>query len=266
MKRKTLILFLAIILIINPIRARAKINSGICKRMDNILYQSLLLSRHKKIEYKYFYATSNVNVRKSPNIKSKKVGIIYFNDRIKCIEELNHWYKIKYNKDIAYVNKNYFNKKQISYTKLNVPHNNGFKSYMPYTLSNGDSIFSSTSKQRLLQDNYAYDGNYGIRMINNRYCVALGSHFTTEIGQYFDLVLENETVIPCILSDAKANIHTDNNNIFTLHNGCCSEFIINNSILNKNAKKYGNISKCKEEWDSPVKEIIIYEKNILKEN
>lgn len=266
MKRKTLILFLAIILIMNPIGARAKINSGICKRMDNILYQSLLFPRPKKTEFKYFYATANVNVRESPNIKSKKVGIIYFNERVKCVEELNHWYKIEYNKNTAYVNKDYFNKKQVSYIELDVPHNNGFKSYMPYALSNGKSIFISTSKQKLLQDNYAYDGSYGIRMINGRYCVAIGSHFTTNIGQYFDLVLENGVVIPCVLADAKADVHTDSSNIFTLHNNCCSEFIVNNNILDNNAKKYGDISKCTEEWESPVDKIIIYEKNILKEN
>ena len=118
------------------------------------------------------------------------------------------------------------------------------------------------SEQKILQDEYAYTGKYGIRQINGRYCVAVGSHFTTKIGQYFDLILENGEVIPCILADQKADCDTDSDNIFTGHNGCATEFIVDADVLNYYAKRDGDISSCCEEWDSPVETIKIYQKTV----
>ena len=99
-------------------------------------------------------------------------------------------------------------------------------------------------------------------MINNRYCVALGSYFGCEIGQYFDLVLVNNIVIPCIMSDQKADIHTDSNNIITIESNCLSEFIVDRNNLNKDAKRDGSISSCTEKWNSHVEKIIVYKKGV----
>lgn len=146
------------------------------------------------------------------------------------------------------------------YTEYDVPDTNGFKSYMPYT-----SITDRTSLQYKLQNNYAYTGNYGIRMVNDRYCVALGTAFNAEIGTYVDLILENGEIISCILSDIKADIHTEDNNMITAHNGCISEFIVDKWALSEEVRIAGNISKCKEEWDSKVVKVIVYEENIFEE-
>ena len=166
--------------------------------------------------------------------------------------------KIKYNKKIAYVYKKYVSKKKIEYIDYSVPNYSGFKSWMDY-----HKITMNGSEQKFLQENYAYTGKYGIRQINDRYCVAIGSYFTTEIGQYFDLILENGEVIPCILADRKDNSDTDSDNIFTSDNGCATEFVIDEEILKHSALNDGDISSCCEEWNSPVKTIRIYKKNIF---
>lgn len=143
-----------------------------------------------------------------------------------------------------------------------MPKNTGFKSYMDYTM-----ITDTTSQQYKLQSSNAITGEYGIRMVNDRYCIALGSFFTSNltnyIGQYVDLVLENGTIIPCILADQKADIHTDENNIITTHNGCVAEFVVETELLDELTRKAGDISYCNEDWISPVTQVIVYEENIF---
>jgi hypothetical protein len=144
----------------------------------------------------------------------------------------------------------------INYTTYDIPENRGFKSYMDYR-----TITSTGSKQFQLQNLYANTGDYGIRMVNDRFCIAVGTHFDAQIGQYLDLILENGSVIPCVLADVKADIHTESNNIVTLHNGCVSEFVVYTPSLHNMAKRMGDVSYCCEEWKSPVVEIIVYEQN-----
>lgn len=208
--------------------------------------------------FKKGWTKTTLNVRKNPSTKSKVLDILPFNTKVKFIKENKNWLKIKYKNKYAYVYKQYISKKKINYDLYSVPEYSGYKSWMPYT-----AITSISSPQYLLQNEYAYTGTYGIRQINGRFCVAIGSHFTEDIGQYFDLILENGTVIPCILADQKADEDTDSDGIFTLHNGCATEFIVDTSNLNYAAKRDGDISSCCEEWDSPVEQIKVYEKNIL---
>lgn len=140
-----------------------------------------------------------------------------------------------------------------TYVEYAVPKNKGFKSYMSYKC-----ITSKSSPQYILQRDRAYTGTYGIRQVDGRYCVAVGSYFTKEIGTLIDLVLENGTVIPCIVSDQKADIDTDSQNIMTTHNGCVSEFVVDTKVLVRMAKRMGDISYCDASWNSPVKTIRVY--------
>lgn len=144
------------------------------------------------------------------------------------------------------------------YKEYQVPSNRGFKSYMSYK-----AITSKSSPQYKLQNQYAHTGEFGIRQVNERFCIAIGTFSSARVGTYVDLILENGTVIPCIVGDFKADIHTDSSNIVTTHNGCVSEFLVDKSVLHSTAKKMGNVSYCKEEWKSPVKTIKVYEKNIF---
>ena len=146
----------------------------------------------------------------------------------------------------------------IEYTSYDVPKSTGFKSYMDYR-----TVTNKTSEQYKLINLYTNTGNYGIRMVDDRYCIAVGTYFTTEIGQYLDLILENGTIIPCVLTDIKADIHTDSRNIITLANGCVSEFVVDTKSLHTTAKRMGDISYCCKEWNSPVVEIIVYNQNVF---
>lgn len=148
--------------------------------------------------------------------------------------------------------------KYVSYETYDAPENSGFKSFMDYR-----TITNTESQQYKLQQNYAYTGEHGIRMADSRYIVAIGTYFTPNVGQYFDIILENGTVIPCILGDQKADVDTDSNNIITKHNGCMSEFIVDSDALNKDVKFYGDMSYCLKNWDSTIKTIKVYNRNIF---
>jgi hypothetical protein len=143
------------------------------------------------------------------------------------------------------------------YTEYEIPQHRDFKSYMSYK-----ALINHSSPQWKLQSEHAYTGEYGIRQVNERYCIAVGSHFGCRIGQYIDLVLENGVIIPCIMGDGKADQHTDVTNIFSA-NGCCSEFIVDMSCFSGAAKNSGSTSSVCEEWKSPVKYIRVYKVNVF---
>lgn len=146
----------------------------------------------------------------------------------------------------------------INYVSYDVPENSGFKSFMDYRM-----ITDVSSKQYSLQQNYAKTGSYGIRMVSDRFCIALGSYFSADIGQWVDLVLKNGTVIQCIMSDLKDDADTDDANIITTANGCMSEFIVDTPELDSSAKLHGNISYCTDEWDSPIVSVKVYNNNVF---
>ena len=136
-----------------------------------------------------------------------------------------------------------------------------FKSYEPYT-----AIKSKISPHYKLQREYAYTNEEnGIRMVNDRYCIALGSYFVYRIGQYVDVVLANGVIIKCILGDQKADAHTDNLHIAHKTDGSIIEFIVDKNKLPKYPRIRGNLSYLCEEWQSPVAQIIVYEVNVFDE-
>ncbi len=138
---------------------------------------------------------------------------------------------------------------------VNIPELDGYtgnKTYERYT-----AITSKTSVQYKLQQSAETDAD-GFRKIDGRYMIAVGSGISKDIGRYVDLVLENGTVIPCVIGDAKADGDTDEDyHIMTKHSCCVSEFICDGDKLCPSAKQ-GNVSNYKPEWNSPVKKIIVY--------
>lgn len=158
-------------------------------------------------------------------------------------------------------NKNGKNIKNKSYKIYELPEYSsyrGFKSYEPYT-----AITATGSPQYKLQQ-YADTNEYGLREVDGRICVALGSYFDIKIGQYFDLILENGTVIKCILGDEKADCDTDSSyHIYTTSCNCCSEFLVSTRYLYRKAKQMGDISYIHENWKSPVEKVKVYENNFL---
>ena len=204
------------------------------------------------------YLTSNMNVRSEPSTDSKILEVYPFNQKIQYQKYNDEWVEIQYKSGIAYICSEYISDEQLDYTEYIAPITSGFKSYMPYT-----AITSKSSPQYKLQQS-TYTGTYGIRQYDNRYCVAIGTAFNADVGTYFDLILANGTVIPCIVADIKADRHTDSNNMVTIANGCLTEFIVDSSTLNRNAKRMGDISYCNEDRDSRVEKIRVYDKNVFR--
>ena len=203
------------------------------------------------------WTITNVNVRSEPSTDCEVLEVYPFNTPIQYYKFNDEWAKIVYPTGYAYMSLQYISNEKLNYRDYTVPITSGFKSYMPYT-----AITNKASKQFKLQQ-MASTGTYGIRTVNNRYCVAIGTAFNAQVGTYFDLILANETVISCIVSDIKADKHTDKNNMITVSNGCLTEFIVNSNILDRNAKRMGDISYCCDEWNSRVEKIRVYDKNIF---
>ena len=96
--------------------------------------------------------------------------------------------------------------------------------YMAYTKVTNQN---SDQYQFLYNDDLCYsDPLTGIRMSQGRYCIAVGSFYTTKIGQKIDLVLTNGEVIKCILGDCKSDEHTDPTHRFHAVDGSVAEFIV----------------------------------------
>lgn len=198
------------------------------------------------------YTTTSLNIRKEPNTDSKVIGCLRYNQKVKVKKYDKNWVRYKN----GYICKKYLSKGSRKSIAYSIPEYSGYKSFMDYR-----KITDESSPQWKLQQD-AYTGDYGIRMIDNRFCIAVGFAFNPKIGQYIDLKLENGVIIPCIISDEKAIYDTDENNIFTSDNGCCTEFVIDIDELNSKVNISGDISSCCKKWDSPVKYIKIYNKNV----
>lgn len=130
--------------------------------------------------------------------------------------------------------------------------NNSFKSYMSYK-----AITNKSSLQYKLQQK-AYTGEYGIRMVEGRYCIALGSYYSENIGTKIDLIMANGSILPCILGDQKADQHTDAQNI-RARDGSVVEFIIDKKSLHKTARQMGDISYADAKFSGEILEIRVYE-------
>lgn len=90
---------------------------------------------------------------------------------------------------------------------------------------------SSAQYQLLNSDSAHTDKITGIRMIDDRYCIALGSYYTSKVGQKVNLVFENGTVIKCILGDCKSDKHTDPSHRFHSVDGSVAEFIVDSEYF-----------------------------------
>lgn len=203
---------------------------------------------------------SCVNIRSEPSKDSKILGVLNYNDKVEFYQFGNRWSCIKFEGSTAYVYSKFISRKEMNYTDYLMPITNGFKSFMSYR-----AITNSNSHQYKLQKNASTE-KYGIRQVDGRYCVAIGTAFTSRIGQYFDLVLENGEVIPCILGDVKADIHTDSENCYTISNGCASEFIVDMDSLSKKARLNGDMSFCCKRWNSRISLVRVYKKNFFDNN
>ncbi|MFG6378176.1 MAG: hypothetical protein K1W19_07660 [Lachnospiraceae bacterium] len=128
-----------------------------------------------------------------------------------------------------------------TYTDYDTPPDNSFKSYMDYR-----TITDTTSKQYELQKQA--DTNWcGMRIIDEKYCIAVGSYYSTTVGQAVDIIMENENTIHCIVADLKQDIHTDVTNRQN-PNGSVIEFLVDIDVLHRQIQKAGDISYFDTVW------------------
>ena len=229
--------------------------SGRTKHIEEAVKESPVVEETKVQQEGW--TTTTLNVREEPNTDSSILDTLPFNTYIKYYEYNDEWAEITYDNGQAYISRDYISDEECEFVMYDVPKTRGFKSYMPYT-----AITNKKSKQYKLQQ-IASTGAYGIRVVDSRYLVAIGTAFNAEVGTYIDLILEDGFVIPCIVGDVKSPRHTDSSNMITMHNGCVSEFIIDSKELHKSIKKSGDVSSCNENWNGCVRSIVVYSKSAL---
>lgn len=226
-----------------------------CMRLkDKNLYAgvSKLLGELNNYDYKKGYVTSNVNVRNTATINDVNIiNVLDFASEVSYAPYDDKWVAIKHKNSVAYVYSEYI-AEEIDFVYHDTPVNT-LKSFMSYK-----AITAKSSDQYRLQQ-VAYTGNYGIRQVNGRYCIAVGSAYTTEIGTYIDVILENGIIIPCILADCKDDKDTDSSNRIT-HDGSLVEFITEVPNLSKTVKYTGDISVACEDWESMIVGLKIYDR------
>jgi len=114
-----------------------------------------------------------------------------------------------------------------------------FKCYMDYR-----AITSTGSPQYQLQQE-AYTDEYGLRKVDDFYCVAMGSAFGSEIGARYIITLGNGNQVPVILADQKADRHTTPDNTRD-YGGAVIEFVVDTPALPPTVRQSGSVGSIPE--------------------
>lgn len=217
----------------------------------------MLTSKASSHNYRVKYAKTTVNIREKPTTKSKVVTVKYWNQPIKVVCKVNKkWSKVFLNGEYYYVVNKYLSKNKKKYKKYKSPSSNSFKSYL-----SGKCITKSNSlPQGKLHKKYQLDYKTGVYMVGDRYCVALGSYYTTKIGTKIDLVLSHngrKHVLKCILADQKADKDTIKNH--RVHkDGSVAEFVVKTSSLPQKARLMGDVSYAGKQFKGKIVKIKVY--------
>lgn len=116
------------------------------------------------------------------------------------------------------------------------------KSFTDYRVYN----IEGTPHYRL--QNQCCTDQLGLRRFGEDYCVAVGSYYSTDIGDRFEVTLDNGFVFTVIVSDTKADCDTDEQHMHTPcvnYNGEDSgnllEFIVDIESVSKEMYAYGSV-------------------------
>lgn len=210
-----------------------------------------------KAKYNYKYAKTTVNIRASPNKKSKIVGKLYWNDKTRILKQVNKkWYQIQYKKKKRYVYVKYFRENKIKYKSYSSPSSKTFKSFedAKYITKNVNI------PQGKLKSQYHLDYHSGVWMVGNRYCIAVGSYYTKKIGVKIDLVLSHngrKHTLKCIAADSKSDNNTVNKH--RIHkDGSIVEFVVNTKYLSLKSLKTGDVSYANKKYKGKIIKINVY--------
>ena len=81
----------------------------------------------------------------------------------------------------------------------------------------------------------------GLRKIGDDYCVAMGTYYSSTIGERFKITMSTGATFTVIISDIKSNRHTDSTHRYTARNGCMMEFLIDKNCLANCIRVSGNV-------------------------
>lgn len=98
----------------------------------------------------------------------------------------------------------------------------------------------------------AWTDNQGLRRYSEDYIVALGSHYSTSVGDRFKITLEGGETFTVIFGDGKWDADCDCEKMYTPctdYNGECAanllEFVIDKDVLDPGIYEYGSIDRIK---------------------
>lgn len=111
-----------------------------------------------------------------------------------------------------------------------------FKTYMDYR-----TITNETSTQWYMQQ-AAWTAPNGIRCYGDRYMVAMGTYYSSQCGDKFDITLDTGQIIYVIIGDVKADCDTDVTNMYVEKNGNVVEFIVDVDVLDETTLQMGDLS------------------------
>lgn len=203
------------------------------------------------------YAKTTVNVREEPNTHSHIVGKLHWNDRIEFIRQYSkEWSMVKYRNKIRYIYSKYLKNQKTKSKSYNSPSNSTFKSF-----EDADCITDNCNiPQGKLKKKYHLDKKSGVWMVDDRYCIAVGSYYTKKIGVKIDLVLSHngrKHTLKCITADSKADKDTINKH--RIHkDGSVVEFVVKTSTLPRKALQMGDISYAGKKFRGRIKRIKVY--------
>lgn len=193
----------------------------------------------------------NTEIKASPSDNSNTVAVSSSTEEFVIYKVNDDWCAIDCNEITGFVrNESIIKEEETNFILHNTP-KDSIKSYLPYNL------IGSGNQYKLQQ--IAYTDANGLRVVNGRYCIAVGSAFTTKIGTWIDLILENGQIIPCVLADCKADIHTDYTNMVA-GDGSIAEFLVDMKVLSNQVRTSGDVSNVCEEWKSNITKVMVYEK------
>lgn len=114
------------------------------------------------------------------------------------------------------------------------PGGGGFKCYMDYR-----TITDTSSAQYSLQAE-AYTDEYGLRKVDECYCIALGSAYGSDIGSIYEVTLSTGVKFMAILADQKADCDTAGGHTRD-RNGAVIEFIVEADRLPASVRATGSV-------------------------
>lgn len=190
-----------------------------------------------------YRSTDGNDYKKIAKIEAEGKRTTYTDEKVKK----NKTYKYKVKMESEHTDKTSKAAKAVIPEKMGLPSSTSgsTKTFAYYT-----AVTRRNSPQyKLLNSDECYtDKKTGIRMIDDCYCVALGSFYGSKIGTKYRIELSTGKVLKVILCDQKANRHTDSNNQYAVRNRDIMEFYVERAYIPKGVRgNYGNLEQFKGE-------------------